>query len=322
VSALRTWIIYTSKKTLRKLPFAPNGSSRYSRSCFRNFVRNFFEQGILAMQAYDLIMLIVLAATTIFGAIKGFAWQLASLASIVVSYFIAYSFRNDVSKMINAQPPWNLFLAMLLLYFGSSLIIWMLFRLVSTSIDKIRLKEFDRHLGAGFGLLKGMVLCLIITMFSMTLLGASQQQRIANSKSGLYISRILANADGILPVEIKQIVGPYISDVGNRLQQNQSGMVVPAGDGPLEGLGRMIQERVSQFGNDALNGQQQQQPGGFLTGQAGSPQNQGGGFFGPGQGAPTNAQLSWPAPPAQPQPGSGWPSGFQSGSGGNDVLPR
>ena len=180
-----------------------------------------------------------------------------------------------------------------------------------------------RHrLGAGFGLLKGMVLCLIITMFAMTLLGASQQQRIANSKSGLYISRILANADGILPVEIKQIVGPYISDVGNRLQQSQSGLGVPAGDGPLEGLGRMIQERVSQFGNDALNGQQQQQPGGFLTGQAGSPQNQGGGFFGPGQGAPTNAQLSWPAPPAQPQPGSGWPSGFQSGSGGNDVLPR
>jgi membrane protein required for colicin V production len=287
---------------------------------------------MLAMQAYDLIMLIVLATTTIFGAIKGFAWQLASLASIVVSYFVAYSCRNDVAKMINAQPPWNLFLAMLLLYFGSSLIIWMLFRLVSTSIDKIRLKEFDRHLGAGFGLLKGMALCLIITMFAMTLLGASQQQRIANSKSGLYMSRILANADGILPVEIKQIVGPYINDVGQRLQQSQSGLVLPAGDGPLDGLGRMIQERVSQFGNDALNGQPQQ-PGGFLTGQAGAPQNQGGGFFGTGQGnsqgaptnpiwgAPTNAQPSWPAP-AQPQPGSGWPSGFQSGSDRNDVLPR
>jgi membrane protein required for colicin V production len=260
---------------------------------------------MLAMQAYDLIMLIVLAATTIFGAIKGFAWQMASLASIVVSYFIAYTFRNDVAKIINAQPPWNLFLAMLLLYFGSSLVIWMLFRLVSTSIDKIRLKEFDRHLGAGFGLLKGMVLCLIITMFAMTLLGASQQQRIANSKSGLYISRILANSDGILPVEIKQIVGPYIDNVEQRLHQSQSGLGVPAGDGPLDGFGRMIQERVSQFGNDALNGQ-------------GAPAN-------PIWGAPNNAQPSWPAGPSgpgQPQPGSGWPAGFQNGSGGNDVLPR
>jgi membrane protein required for colicin V production len=284
------------------------------------------------MQAYDLIMLIVLAATTIFGAIKGFAWQLASLASIVASYFLAYFFRNDVAKMINAQPPWNLFLAMLLLYFGSSLVIWMLFRLVSTSIDKVRLKEFDRHLGAGFGLVKGMMLCLIITMFAMTLLGASQQQRIANSRSGLYISRILANADGILPAEIKQIVGPYIDNVELRLQQSQSGLVPPAGDGPIDGLSRMIQDRVTQFGNDAL--QNQQLPGGFLTGQGGQPQNQSGGFFGAGQGgaqgAPSNqawgnssgSQPAWPGTTPQPQQSSAWPNNFQNSFGGNEVLPR
>ncbi|MFN7627132.1 MAG: CvpA family protein, partial [Pirellula sp.] len=63
------------------------------------------------MQTYDIIMLIVLAAATIFGAIKGFAWQVASLASIIASYFVASYFRNDVAKVINAQPPWNMFLA-------------------------------------------------------------------------------------------------------------------------------------------------------------------------------------------------------------------
>ena len=202
------------------------------------------------MQAYDLIMLIVLAATTLFGAIKGFAWQMASLASIVASYFVAYLFRNDVAKMINAQPPWNLFLAMLLLYFGSSLIIWMMFRLVSTSIDRVKLKDFDRQLGAGFGLIKGIVLCLLITMFAMTLLGATQQQRIANSRSGLYISRILANSGGILPAEIKQIVGPYLDNVEKRLQQNQNGITPPSGDGFLDGIGQMVQQRVNQFGTE------------------------------------------------------------------------
>ncbi|MEQ1826863.1 MAG: CvpA family protein [Pirellula sp.] len=288
------------------------------------------------MQTYDLIMLIVLAATTIFGAIKGFAWQLASLASIVASYFLAYFFRNDVAKMINAQPPWNLFLAMLLLYFGSSLIIWMVFRLVSTSIDKVRLKEFDRHLGAGFGLLKGMLLCLIITMFAMTLLGSAQQQRIANSRSGLYISRILANADGILPAEIKPIVQPYLDNVERRLQQNQAGLAPTTGDGPLDNLGRMIQDKVTQFGTDALNNQLP--PGGFLTGQGTSPTNQGGGSFlpapnsfgnspYPGWNPPhSNAQPGWPntnAPPQYPtQPANSWPTGFQNGFGTNEVLPR
>ncbi|MFN7840401.1 MAG: CvpA family protein, partial [Pirellula sp.] len=179
------------------------------------------------MQTYDILMLIILAATTIFGGIKGFAWQVASLASIVASYFIAYSFRNDVAKMINADPPWNLFLAMLLLYFGSSFVIWMVFRLVSTSIDKVKLREFDRHLGAGFGFIKGVLLCLIVTMFAMSLLGANQQQRIANSRSGFYISKILANAGGILPAEIKQVVGPYINNFERRLQQGQAGQIPP-----------------------------------------------------------------------------------------------
>ena len=312
------------------------------------------------MQAYDLIMLIVLAATTIFGAIKGFAWQLASLASIVASYFVAYLFRNDVAKMINAQPPWNLFLAMLLLYFGSSLIIWMLFRLVSTSIDKVKLKDFDRQLGAGFGLIKGAALCLLITMFAMTLLGATQQQRIANSRSGLYISRILANAGGILPQEIKQIVGPYIDNVERKLQQNQSGLIPQSGEGVLDGFGQMVQQRVTQFGNEVRNGQI---PGNFLPGQGGAQPNQGnGGFFGAGQGgqngsgqngsgqngvgqngagqngAAANNQwgnqntqpTGWPVSQQQPyqQPQqfnnlpNNQPNSFQTGFDGNAVLPR
>ena len=294
------------------------------------------------MQAYDLIMLIVLAATTIFGAIKGFAWQVASLASIVASYVVAYLFRNDVAKMINAQPPWNLFLAMLLLYFGSSLIIWMLFRLVSTSIDKVKLKDFDRQLGAGFGMLKGVALCLIITMFAMTLLGAAQQQRIANSRSGLYISKILANSGGILPAEIKQIVGPYIDNVGQKLQQNQNGTAPQGGDSILDGLGQMVQHGVNQLGNEVRNGQM---PTNFMPGQGGGQPNQANnGFFGAGQGGqtpmPVNNQgwgnfnnappqpTGWPVsqqqqPQQQPQPiNNNWQNGFQNSFDNNAVLPR
>ena len=109
------------------------------------------------MQAYDLIMLIVIGMATIFGAIKGFAWQVASLASIIISYLVAYRFRFQVAEMIHAAPPWNLFLAMLILYVGSSFVIWVVFRLLSGAIDKVRLKEFDRHIGAAFGLGKGLI---------------------------------------------------------------------------------------------------------------------------------------------------------------------
>ena len=70
------------------------------------------------MQTYDIIMIVVLVAATVFGALKGLAWQLASLASIFVSYYVAYRFRNSVAELIDATSPWNTFLAMLLLFVG------------------------------------------------------------------------------------------------------------------------------------------------------------------------------------------------------------
>ena len=76
------------------------------------------------MEIYDIIMLVVLVGAMVFGAIKGFAWQLASIASIVVSYAVAYNYREPFSQSIQAEPPWNRFLAMLILYVGTSLVIW------------------------------------------------------------------------------------------------------------------------------------------------------------------------------------------------------
>ena len=207
--------------------------------------------------------------------------------------------------------------------------------------DKVKLKDFDRQLGAGFGMLKGVALCLIITMFAMTLLGASQQQRIANSRSGLYISKILANSGGILPAEIKQIVGPYIANVEQKLQQNQNGLSPQAGDGLLDGLGQMVQQGVNQLGNEVRNGQM---PTNFMPGQGGGQSNQAnGGFFGAGQGGqnpvPVNNQgwgnfnnapqqpAGWPVSqqqqPQQPQPiNNNWQNGFQTGFDNNAILPR
>ncbi len=235
------------------------------------------------MQTYDILMLIVLVGATIFGAIKGFAWQLASLASIVVSYIVAYSFRGQLATMINAEPPWNTVLAMLLLYSGSSFVIWMVFRMISTSIDKIKLRDFDRQLGGAFGLLKGGLLCLLITMFAMTLLGPAQQQRIANSSSGHYISKALANADGILPVEVKNVVGEYLANVERKLEQGRSGLPINDNGGGFDGLGRMVQDKFSEFGREALGNN----PLGGNPGQGGNSGILPGGLFGPGQGGPT-----------------------------------
>ncbi len=212
------------------------------------------------MQAYDIIMLVVLGAATLFGMIKGFAWQVASLASIVMSYVVAYKFRDVLAAKIQAEAPWNLFLAMLLLYAGTSFVIWFGFRMVSTSIDRVRLRDFDRQMGALFGLGKGLIYCLLITMFAITLLGARQQQAIVESRSGRFISSMLAGANGImLPKEIEAIVRPHLDRVKERLanganatptNQNQSNSGFPS-TGPSSD----ISSQLNQLGNAWANGQ-------------------------------------------------------------------
>jgi membrane protein required for colicin V production len=162
------------------------------------------------MQIYDIIMILVLVAASIFGAYKGLAWQIASLSSIFLSFVVACRFREPVSEYIDADPPWNTFAAMLILYIATSLAIWIAFRFVSGFIDRLKMKEFDRQLGALFGLAKGVVLSVIITLFAVTLLGEDQRQTIFKSRSGYYIAVLLNESHAIMPEEVHDVLHPYV----------------------------------------------------------------------------------------------------------------
>ena len=170
------------------------------------------------MDTYDILMIAVLVCATLFGAWKGLAWQVASLAAIVASYYVAFHFRDQVAEQIHTTPPWNVFIAMLLLYVGTSFVIWVVFRLVSRFIDRVKLKEFDRQIGALFGLGKGVLLCVIITLFAVTLLGDQQRETIIRSKSGYYIALLLDKADRVLPREVQDVLDPYIHELDQQIR--------------------------------------------------------------------------------------------------------
>lgn len=175
------------------------------------------------MQTYDIIMLVVLAGAVLFGWWKGFAWQVASLAAIFVSYFVAFEFREPVAEMIKAKEPWNKFLAMLLLFLGTSLVIWITFGFVSRTIEKMRLKDFDRHAGAALGGVKGVLLCLVITFFAVTLLRDAQKKAICDSKSGYYMAQLIDHLDAIMPKEVHRVVQPYLNKLDQELEKNEAG---------------------------------------------------------------------------------------------------
>jgi membrane protein required for colicin V production len=176
------------------------------------------------MQWYDLFMIGVLLGTTIFGFMKGMAWQIASLASLVVSYFVALRFSEPLAAtgLVGAEEPWNRFVAMLVIYLITSLAIWLAFRVVSGAIDRVRLQEFDRQIGGLFGLAKGILLCVAITFFAITLV-PNTRDAILESRSGHYIAMLIARADAVMPPEVHAIVDPYL----NRLEEELNGQGSP-----------------------------------------------------------------------------------------------
>jgi membrane protein required for colicin V production len=158
------------------------------------------------MQTYDLIMLAVLVGATLLGAWQGMAWQVASFASVVLSYLVACTFREFVAELIPAGPPWDRPLAMLILFVGTSLVIWIVFQIVSRFIDRLKLKEFDRQVGAVIGLAKGVILCVVVTLFAVALVDNTRRQAIIDSYSGYCIAEVINQADPFIPAEVQEVL--------------------------------------------------------------------------------------------------------------------
>jgi membrane protein required for colicin V production len=169
------------------------------------------------MQTYDFLMLAVLVGTAVFGFVKGMAWQIASLASIAASYFAALKFSSQLAPVFGDSEPWNRYVAMLVIYIAISFAIWLAFRVVAEFIDRVKLKEFDRQMGALFGVAKGVVLCVAITFFAVSLLPADQKQAVLASRSGHYIGVLLSRAESVVPPEFRDSIGPLLHKVNEQV---------------------------------------------------------------------------------------------------------
>lgn len=168
------------------------------------------------MEPYDIGMVVILVGATAYGFFKGMAWQLASLASLVASYFASLHLSGPLAPFFGKEAPWNKFAAMAAIYLGSGIAIWLSFRLVSAAIDRVKLAEFDRQVGAIFGAAKGALICLAITFFAVTLSTAARDN-ILHTKSGYAAAWVIDQAHPIIPAEMHEVLEPYIHQLDEAL---------------------------------------------------------------------------------------------------------
>ncbi len=256
----------------------------------------------MSIEGYDLVMLGILAAAAVLGYFKGIVWQIAWIAGIAASSFLALRFSGSLAPLVGQSAPWNRLIAMLAIYVGTSLGVWLVFRVISGAINAVHLSAFDHQLGLVFGLAKGGLICVVVTFFAVTLAPAYRNQ-IVSSRSGRLVAEIIVRADDLLPPNIAEPVQPFVKQFEDQFRQPGAGVAAPpqpnglAQPSALKAIWESVTSPTAWTGNAAApatlgQGGQQAVPAGFTSPTA---------WGGP---AATTMQPPQPTPPAT----SGFPN--------------
>lgn len=160
---------------------------------------------------YDLIMLVLVLYAAWSGWSRGMAWQVAPIASLVLAYIFAVPLSITLAPRFG-EPPLNRLFALVALYAAISLAVYLVVRSFRGSLEKLRLEEFDRHLGLILGGVKGVLFTIAITLGLVSLF-PSIRPTILESESSTIAARILHTIYPILPTAAIEIIDPYLKNL-------------------------------------------------------------------------------------------------------------
>ncbi len=164
------------------------------------------------MTRYDAVMIGMVVAGMVWGAIRGITWQLASIASLVLAYFFSHQVSAYIAPYIPGEPVVERAGSMLAAYVLVSAGVFFAAWTVRATLKKMKFEAYDRHLGMMLGGLEGGLLGIIGTLFVVSLAPGSREPIFA-SHSGHLVAKVMDAAGPVLPAEVRRVVTPYWEDV-------------------------------------------------------------------------------------------------------------
>lgn len=162
---------------------------------------------IPALSWLDWTLLAVLALSVVVGLVRGFVFECLSLAGWLVAWFAAQWGAPMLAPLLAPHLPRLSVVSTgsalsqglaFALTFIAALIVWgLLARLVRMFVRATPLSLPDRLLGAGFGLLRGTVLLLVVATVVM-LTPASQSQGWRTSHGARWLGEVLVTLKPLL----------------------------------------------------------------------------------------------------------------------------
>lgn len=162
------------------------------------------------MTTYDIVMLLIVVGMAIQGAWRGLAWQVAPVASLILGYMVAGPVSPSLAPLFG-DPPLADVLALIAVYVAVSLAVYLMIRSVKESLEKLKLAEFDKHLGFLLGAVKGVILTVVVTVLLITVSPAAREM-ILQTESHSVARLIIGEALPLMPETFRNTLSPYLRE--------------------------------------------------------------------------------------------------------------
>lgn len=163
-----------------------------------------------SMTATDWMLLVVLSTSLLVGAWRGLVYEVMSVIGWLTAFVLAQWFATDVATrlpMQSAGESLRYAAGFVIVFVASVFIAGLISALLRKLISVIGLRPVDRLLGAGFGLFRGLILLLALTVV-LHLTSMAQSDWWQNSQGGPVLSSLLKGLKPILPAHF----GAYLPD--------------------------------------------------------------------------------------------------------------
>lgn len=150
-------------------------------------------------QIFDLVVI----GALLYCAWKGAARGLVSQAAWVLALILCFKFSGELAPAIEpaiaVDQPLKRWIAMAIVYLGLCLGSFVAASMLDSWLVRAKLKDFDRHLGALLGLIKGAVICMTVMFFSLTL-SQSSKAVVSQTRSAYAAAVLLYHLDPLIPL--------------------------------------------------------------------------------------------------------------------------
>lgn len=180
------------------------------------------------LPVFDVFVILFLLYCLFMGGKRGIFLQITSIIALLAGWYVSSRYSFNFKSYFPLGDTLSGKAASVFTFFIVMIGVSILGRVLSGMLIGGILKEVNRQLGALFGLIKGFIICLVITYFAVTISSATKKI-VTGSQSGRMMVQILYEAQKIIPdnpqtAKVKSALNDFqkAADDGNAVKKTSS----------------------------------------------------------------------------------------------------